>query len=155
VEVIGFEPTAPSLRTKCSARLSYTPRVGAGVDGATHDTMITECLERGERHGLQRAHDANLLALFIDQENLAGIYPLINTRTAITGPLFLDKRFAVYVYSPLLRQGPPICPIFTAGLSSPLYMFKSSLKSSRQEHRAHSNDTGGGFRQQGESRAGP
>ncbi len=26
VEVIGFEPTAPSLRTKCSARLSYTPR---------------------------------------------------------------------------------------------------------------------------------
>ena len=25
VEVIGFEPTAPSLRTKCSARLSYTP----------------------------------------------------------------------------------------------------------------------------------
>jgi hypothetical protein len=27
VEVIGFEPTAPSLRTKCSARLSYTPKV--------------------------------------------------------------------------------------------------------------------------------
>jgi hypothetical protein len=26
VEVIGFEPTAPSLRTKCSAELSYTPR---------------------------------------------------------------------------------------------------------------------------------
>ena len=25
VEVIGFEPTAPSLRTKCSAKLSYTP----------------------------------------------------------------------------------------------------------------------------------
>lgn len=26
VEVIGFEPTAPSLRTKCSAELSYTPQ---------------------------------------------------------------------------------------------------------------------------------
>ncbi len=25
VEVTGFEPTTPSLRTKCSARLSYTP----------------------------------------------------------------------------------------------------------------------------------
>ena len=24
-ERIGFEPTAPSMRTKCSARLSYTP----------------------------------------------------------------------------------------------------------------------------------
>jgi hypothetical protein len=32
VEVIGFEPTAPSLRTKCSAELSYTPRCrSAGV----------------------------------------------------------------------------------------------------------------------------
>ena len=28
VEVTGFEPVAPSLRTKCSAWLSYTPAPG-------------------------------------------------------------------------------------------------------------------------------
>src|SRR5687768_12872729 len=51
----------------------------------------------GKAHGLLRAHDAHLLALFVDQKNFAGIYPLIHTRPAVTGPLFLDKRFAVYV----------------------------------------------------------
>ena len=34
VEVIGFEPTAPSLRTKCSAELSYTPRAASAKDAA-------------------------------------------------------------------------------------------------------------------------
>ena len=34
VEVTGFEPVTPSLRTKCSAGLSYTPAVGEIV-GAT------------------------------------------------------------------------------------------------------------------------
>ena len=28
VELAGFEPAAPSLRTRCSARLSYSPRLG-------------------------------------------------------------------------------------------------------------------------------
>jgi hypothetical protein len=30
VEVTGFEPVAPSLRTRCSAGLSYTPSGGEG-----------------------------------------------------------------------------------------------------------------------------
>ncbi len=31
VELRGFEPLTPSLRTRCSARLSYSPFTGTGI----------------------------------------------------------------------------------------------------------------------------
>ena len=31
VETIGFEPTTPWLQTRCSARLSYVPKMGPAL----------------------------------------------------------------------------------------------------------------------------
>ena len=58
VELRGFEPLTPSLRTRCSAELSYSPGMSAIVPGLTGGairlqqdfTAASECLE--ERRSL-------------------------------------------------------------------------------------------------------
>jgi hypothetical protein len=98
----------------------------------------------GQRHSLARTHYAHLLAFFIDQQNLAGIYPFVNSRPAVARPLVFDERFAVYVLFSscfgrplnLLQHFPakwnrPLVRVLTTGSlarrRAPPHMLKSKL----------------------------
>jgi hypothetical protein len=47
VEVTGFEPVTPSLRTRCSAELSYTPKAAESVAVPPNDLSLAVTLEVG------------------------------------------------------------------------------------------------------------
>src|SRR5215217_7601500 len=91
--------------------------------------QVEACL-LGQRQGLGRAHDADLFTFFIDQKYFAGIYPIVHTRPIITGTLFFDKWFAVYVQFSFVRQQVRRAPQSANFIDACLYIVKFRMKSS-------------------------
>jgi hypothetical protein len=52
VELRGFEPLTPSMRTRCATGLRYSPRRGRpGCPGRLHGSRRTRCVRRSESPG--------------------------------------------------------------------------------------------------------